>query len=127
MVSAILEADSLRLLYKYPKDLAGTVVFDFTEISPGNLAVATCGDYSGSIQRSQRLDTIFTKENICVRSIWKYKDYVFFGTYGSGFYIYKNGVIKPIPLDKNKYLLYTHCFYTGPGWLLLDKHQQGFI
>lgn len=120
----ILDGDSMRSLYKYPKDLAGTVVFDFTEISPGILAVATCGGLFRFNTRSQRLDTIFTKENICVRSIWKYKDYVFFGTYGSGFYIYKNGVTRPMPLDKNKYLLYTHCFVPddeGYCWISTNR------
>jgi ligand-binding sensor domain-containing protein len=112
------------LLYRYQKDLAGTAFFDFTEISPGILAVATCGGLFRFDTRSQRFDTIFTKENICVRSIWKYKDYVFFGTYGSGFYIYKNGVIKAMPLDKNKYLLYTHCFIPdqdGYCWISTNR------
>ena len=38
----ILKADSLLYMYNFPKLLAGTTVFDFTEISPGVLAVATC-------------------------------------------------------------------------------------
>jgi len=106
----IVEADSLRFLYKYPKTMEGIVTFDFTELSPGILGVATCGGLLRFNTKTLQLDTLFTKENICVRNIWKYKDYVFFGTYGSGFYIYKNGMIKSMPLDKNKYMLYTHCF-----------------
>ncbi|MBL0182822.1 MAG: hypothetical protein IPP96_11230 [Chitinophagaceae bacterium] len=39
----ILQGDSLLFLCEYPKNLVGTVTFDFTEISPGILAVATCG------------------------------------------------------------------------------------
>ncbi len=120
----ILDADSLRPLYKYPKEMAGVVVFDFAEISPGILAVATCGGLLRFNTGTQQLDTIFSKENICVRSIWKYKDYVFFGTYGSGFYIYKNGHIKSMPLDKNKYLLYSHCFVpddSGYCWISTNR------
>jgi hypothetical protein len=120
----ILDADSLRLLYKYPKELAGTTIFDFTEISPGILAVATCGGLFRFNTATRQLDTIFNKENICVRSIWKYKDYIFFGTYGSGFYIYKGGVIKSMPLDKNKYLLYAHCFVPdnkGFCWISTNR------
>lgn len=120
----ILDADSLRPLYKYSKELAGVVSFDFAEISPGILAVATCGGLLRFNTGTHQLDTIFTKENICVRSIWKYKDYIFFGTYGSGFYIYKNGQIKSMPLDKNKYLLYTHCFVpddNGYCWISTNR------
>ena len=120
----ILDGDSLLFLYRYPKEMAGTVTFDFTEISPGILAVATCSGLLRFNTITHQLDSIFTKENICVRSIWKYKDYVFFGTYGSGFYIYKNGVIKSMPLDKNRYLLYPHCFVPdeeGYCWISTNR------
>ncbi len=120
----ILDADSLLPLCKYPKNLTGTITFDFAEISPGILAVATCSGLLRFNTTTHNLDTIFSKENICVRSIWKYKDYVFFGTYGSGFYIYKNGLIKLMPLDKNRYLLYPHCFVPddeGYCWISTNR------
>ena len=120
----ILNADSMELLYKYPVALAGTVTFDFSEISPGILAVATCGGLLRFNTSTHLLDTIFNKENICVRNVWKYKDYIFFGSYGSGFYVYKNGVIKAMPLDKNKYLLYPHCFVpddNGYCWISTNR------
>jgi signal transduction histidine kinase len=37
-------------------------------------------------------------------------DYIFIGTYGGGFYVMKNGLIKAMPLDVNQYLKYSHCF-----------------
>ena len=120
----ILDADSLRFLYKYPKESAGLLIFDITEISPGNLAIATCGGLLRFNTATAKLDTIFSKANICVRSIWKYKDYVFFGSYGSVFYIYKNGKVRSMPLDKNKYLLYTHCFVpddNGYCWISTNR------
>ncbi len=120
----ILDADSLRFLYKYPKEVAGLLIFDFKEIGPGILAVATCGGLLRFNTSTQRLDTIFSKQNICVRNIWKHKDFVFFGTYGSGFYIYKNGKIRHMPLDKNKYLLYPHCFVPddkGYCWISTNR------
>jgi len=120
----ILDADSFRFLYKYSKELRGVATFDFAEISPGILALATCGGLLRFNIATAKLDTIFSKANICVRSIWKNKDYVFFGTYGSGFYIYKNGKIKSMPLDKNKYLLYPHCFVpddNGYCWISTNR------
>jgi signal transduction histidine kinase len=120
----ILEADSMRFLHRYPAKSFGNTTFDFTEISAGVLAIATCSGLLRFNTVTNVLDTIFRKENICVRSIWKYKEYVFFGTYGSGFYIFKNGKIKPMPLDKNKYLLYTHCFMPdddGYCWISTNR------
>lgn len=73
----ILKEDSFFQLYKYPKELAGAVTFDFAEINPAILAVATCGGLLRFNTSTNVLDTLFTKDNTCVRSIWKYKDYVF--------------------------------------------------
>lgn len=120
----ILQSDSLFMLYPYPKNLAGTVIFDFTEISPGVLAVATCAGLFRYTVAQNKFDTLFSRENTCVRNIWKYKDYVFFGTYGSGYYVYKNGKIRSMPLDKNKYLLYAHCFVpdnNGYCWISTNR------
>jgi signal transduction histidine kinase len=123
----ILKADSMLTLYKYPKSMVGTIIFDFTEINPGVLAVATCAGLFSFNTVFNKFDTLFTKANICVRSIWKYKNYVFFGTYGSGFYIYKDGKIKLMPLDKNKYLLYTHCFVPdGNGYCWISTNRGLF-
>jgi signal transduction histidine kinase len=120
----MLVADSMKFLYKYPDRTVGNITFDLLEISPGILAIATCGGLFRFNTNTHQLDTIFTKENICVRSVWKYKDYLFFGTYGLGFYIWKNGTLKSIPLDKNKYLLYTHCFIPdekGYCWISTNR------
>ncbi len=120
----ILKDDSLVFVHKYSGALPLGVIFDFAEINPGVLAVASCGGLLTFNTSSQRIDTIFKQSNMCVRSIWKYKDYVFFGTYGAGFYIYKKGVTKAMPLDKNNYLLYTHCFVpddNGYCWISTNR------
>ncbi|MFM6925176.1 MAG: hypothetical protein ACKOU7_06705, partial [Ferruginibacter sp.] len=78
----VLRADSLLPLFTYPKSMAGTNVFDFTEISPGVLAIASCAGLFSFNTINNKFDTLFTQGNICVRNIWKYNDYVFFGTYG---------------------------------------------
>lgn len=120
----IIEADSLNILYQYPLQQNGNITFDMQEIGPGILGIATCGGLFRYNTNTKRFDTLFSKENICVRNIWKYKDYLFFGTYGSGFYIYKDGKIKSMPVDKNKYLLYTHCFIPddkGYCWISTNR------
>ncbi|HSC37159.1 MAG TPA: ATP-binding protein, partial [Chitinophagaceae bacterium] len=47
-----------------------------------------------------------------IRALLKYGDYLLIGTYGQGFFMYKNGVVKKMPLDKQEYLSYAHCFMT---------------
>ena len=59
-----------------------------------------------------------------MRTIWQYEGNIFFGTYGGGLFVYKNGKVKALPLDKNKYLLYTHCFVkddAGYCWISTNK------
>jgi len=120
----VLEADSVKPLFRYKGKNSSNLTFDIQEIEPGILAIASCRGLLRFNTKTAKLDTIFAKENICVRSIWKYKDYLFFGTYGSGFYLYKNGQIKSMPLDKNKYLLYAHCFVPddmGYCWISTNR------
>jgi signal transduction histidine kinase len=123
----VLDGDSMRFLYKYPRVPNGNLNFTMQEIRPGVLAIATCGGLVRFNTATNILDTIFLKENSCVRSIWKYGEYLFFGTYGSGFYVYKNGVVKAMPLDKNKYLQYTHCFVPdGRGYCWISTNRGLF-
>ena len=103
-----LSGDSLILLYTYRQRTDQD--YDMKEIAPGILAIAGCNAVLRFDIARRTLDTILGTGNYCYRSIWQYKDYVFFGSFGGGLYIYKNGIVKPLPLDKNEYLLYTHCF-----------------
>ncbi|MBL0145779.1 MAG: ATP-binding protein [Chitinophagaceae bacterium] len=111
-------------VYKQATEAAGNLVFSFTEIKPGILALASCNGLFSFSTKNLKLDTIFSLKDYCVRTIWKYKDYVFFGTYGAGFYVYKNGIVHQMPLDKNNYLLYTHCFINdekGFCWISTNR------
>lgn len=121
---AALNEDTLQYLYKYQVNKGDIITFDCKEIKPGIIAIATCNGLLSYNITSNKLDTIFAKGNVCVRSIWKYKDYIFLGTYGDGYYISKNGIIKKMPLDKNNYLLYTHCFMpdsNGFCWISTNR------
>ncbi len=120
----ILEDDSMHYLYRYPAGAANIKTYDFKEISPGILAVAGCHGLLKFTVASNSLDTIYSRDNACFGSIWKYKDYIFWGSYGYGYYVYRNGVIKEMPLDKNEYLLYCHCFVAdafGYCWISTNR------
>jgi hypothetical protein len=116
--------DTLDLLYAYPPDKRSRLHYDMQEIEPGVLGIAACNSLVRFNIQSRKLDTIFSSGNYCVRTIWQYKQYIFFGTYGEGLFIYSNGVVKPLPLDKNKYLLFTHCFMkddNGYCWISTNR------
>lgn len=97
--------------YRYPQSNINTnVPFSLVEMSPGLIAVATCNGLFRYNIADHRLDTLLRIPGICVRALWKYKDYLLIGTYGRGIWIYRNRTIRPIPSDKKGYLLYAHCF-----------------
>lgn len=105
-----MQGDSLEKVFAYPSSERLHTHFDMEEIRPGVLAIANCNALLQYDISKHKLDTIFPAGKYCVRTIWRYKDYLFFGTYGNGLYISRNGKVKPLPLDKNNYLLFTHCF-----------------
>jgi signal transduction histidine kinase len=107
--------DHYRLIYKLPlrsNNFNNTLNPDAViEWKPGILAIAAAKLVLFDTEKRNSLDTIpipgLTGK---VRSLLKYGDYLLIGTYGQGFYIYKNGIVKKMPLDNNQYLSYPHCF-----------------
>ncbi len=122
---ALLEGDSLRYVKEYPSALAGNnEPFDLMPYGSNSLLFATCNSLVKFNTETFVLDTLFQLKDYCMRSIRQYLDYIFIGTYGGGFFIYKNGICRAIPTDKNNFLLYTHCFVPdekGFCWLSTNR------
>ncbi len=121
----ILKGDSMEIIIKPPLvAMEGISAMDMEEVNPGIFLTASC---SGLIQfnaNTKNADTLLAFPGNCFRNIQKIGDYFFIGTYGAGFYIYKNGVIKKMPLDKEKHLLYAHCFIpdnNGFCWISTNR------
>ena len=122
------ESDSFKYVYRNPQKVIGNLVYDVKEIDPGVLFIATCFGILRYRIASGKLDTVLSNPKGCIRNIRKYKEYVFFGSYGAGYFIYKNGKIKSMPLDKNKYLLYTHCFvFNERGYCWISTNRGLFL
>lgn len=121
----ILQQDSLHFLYKRPRtDRSSFAPFDMVEISPGVFIIAFCSHLIRFNTVTNSIDTLSADPNSCFRTLWKYKDYLFIGTYGKGYYIYRNGKLKAMPLDKNNFLAYTHCFMPdayGYCWISTNR------
>ncbi|HMH21660.1 MAG TPA: ATP-binding protein [Puia sp.] len=120
-----LENGRISYLYRHPQpDINSNVPFSMLELSPGILVMASCNGLLRWDTRINKLDTVLHLPGTCIRALWKYKDYLFIGTYGKGIYIWKNGVIRSIPTDKNNYLQYAHCFIQdkqGFCWISTNK------
>ncbi len=119
-----LNGDTLALYERlFPPD-TGTGVYAIEEIQPGVLASSSCHYVVLYHTITRRIDTLFRTTNACIRSLGKYKNYLFIGTYGEGIYVSRNGITKPLPLDKNKYLLFAHCFMNdadGYCWISTNR------
>lgn len=107
--------------YRYRQSNAnGNVPDAMAEISPGLIAIATCKGLLRFNTATHRVDTLLRIPGICVRALWQFKGYLFVGTYGRGIWLYKNGHLGALPLDKNGHLQYAHCFFPdslGYCWI----------
>lgn len=123
--TGILAGDSLRYLFRPEKNKTQQAApYAMLEFSPGVLGVASCDGLLLYNVSNHTTDTLLKPFGYCVRTLWKYKDYIFIGSYGKGFYIWKNGKLKAMPLDKNNFLLYTHCFVPdndGYCWISSNR------
>jgi signal transduction histidine kinase len=121
----VLRDNRIDYQYRYPlADINSNVPFAMLEISPGLLAIATCNGLFRYNTVNHRVDTLLRMPGICVRALWKYKGYLFIGTYGRGIFLLRDRKIKPIPVDKNGYLQYAHCFIpdrSGFCWISSNK------
>lgn len=107
--------DRYRLLYRLPtsgRGLKNSINPDAAiEWQPGILAIAGEKVLLFDTRKKTAPDTIpIPGLTVKVRALRKYGDYLLIGTYGQGFYMYKNGIVKKMPPDKNGYLNYAHCF-----------------
>ena len=97
--------------YRYPQaNINSNVPFAMVEMSPGCIAIATCEGLLRFNTGDRHLDTLLRIPGICVRALWQYHDHLFIGTYGRGIWLYKDGRLRAVPLDKRGYLRYAHCF-----------------
>lgn len=112
---AEITGDHYRRLYKLPA--AANTLNNFlnpdaaVEWKPGTLAIAGGKLLLFHKDKPGVLDTIVIPGLTAKpRGLLKYGDYLLIGTYGQGFYIYKDGIVKKMPLDINGYLSHAHCF-----------------
>jgi signal transduction histidine kinase len=121
----VVTGDHIDYRYRYPQpDVPGNAPFSMIELQPGLIAIATCEGLFRYNATSRRLDTLLRIPGTCVRALWKYRGFLFIGTYGRGIWLFRDGNIRPIPLDKRGYLQYAHCFIPdslGYCWISTNR------
>jgi signal transduction histidine kinase len=122
-----LTGDSIHYLYRHPQLTYSSSSYSIEEIEPGIVLLATCSGILKFNTKNNKVDTVLKSVGSCIRSTWRYKDYIFFGTYGKGFLVWKNGILKAMPLDKKKYLLYSHCFMPDDHGFLWISTNRGLF
>jgi len=116
-----------RIEYRYRYRQANNnsnVPFAMVEMSPGRIAIATCEGLFRFDTCDHKLDTLLRFPGICVRALWQYRDYLFIGTYGRGIWLYRDGRLRAVPLDKRGYLEFAHCFVPdrlGYCWISTNR------
>lgn len=119
-----LQGDSLHNDLLFAPNPDRRIYYDAKETEPGLLTIATCNGLLTYHLSTHTLDAPAKDQNYCFRTLWMYKGYLFLGTYGAGFFIKKGDRMRRMPLDKNNYLLYTHCFVPdqqGYCWLSTNR------
>jgi len=115
----LIQDDSLAIIFPIANPRAvDATAYTLLETEPGVFMMTTCAGWIRFNFNTNQSDTLLKLPGYCIRSQTRIGDYIFIGTYGKGIYIYKDGKLKNIPLDKNSFLLYAHCF-------MLDKY--GFV
>lgn len=76
---------------------------------------------------STKIDTLLWLPQKCVRTLWKYKDKIFIGTYGDGWKVWDGHKVTNMPLDKKNYLLYAHCFLRDKNNYLWITTNRGLF
>lgn len=120
----VVSGDTIHYRYRFPDKATDPTLYDMKQGPDGYYYIAGCAGFLRYDPQKNKIDTLFRDKDFCLRTISFKDNYILLGTYGNGFYIWKNGLLKPMPVDKSKYLLYTHCFFDdqhGYCWISTNR------
>lgn len=116
--------DQVKKLFSYNAMPATFSIYDAALYDLNTVLVATSEGLYLYDLRSNTIKLIY-KDPIGAhfRTIYNHKNYFLIGTYGGGIYGLNKGVIKPLLLDKNRYLQFSHCFIADGKdvWISTNK------
>ncbi len=115
MIKRINDSSSNNWEYKlrFKKAPFNFIVYSLMKINSKEiLAATTDGLYKYNFEKNTFNLFYRDKTKANFRTITSIGEYFLIGTYGGGVYMYRNDIIKKLPLDQNMYLNYAHCFFV---------------
>lgn len=94
---------------------------------PGILVLTTCKGLFQFDLVKNRLDTLLTTGEFCIRTSRIIGKDLLVGTYGKGIYLLRNNKTYALPLDKNKYLQFAHCFIPDSMGFIWISTNRGIF
>ena len=123
-----IDGDSIRYLfrnrYPYTQDYK---TFGMEKIKPGVFWVVGCEGLIEFDINNMTRRVVLHFPDACIRNIKRIDNDFYIGTYGKGFYMYRNNQLQALPLDKNKYLAFAHCFMPdNQGYIWISTNRGLF-
>lgn len=120
-----MEGDSIHYLFQnqYPMNHEFKS-FAMEKVADSVFWVAACEGLIEYDLRHHTRKVLLQFPGVCVRNIKRIDNDIYIGTYGKGFYIYRNKQLRAMPLDKNNYLAFAHCFMSdnlGYIWISTNR------
>ena len=117
-----------KLVLKFIKTPSNFIVYQLAEVKNGEiLAATTDGLYKYNISKNSFKLFFRDSNNNTFRSISDLGGYYIISTYGSGAYMYKEDTIKKMPLDKDGYYKYVHCFIEDDYGRIWSSTNKGLF
>jgi signal transduction histidine kinase len=123
-----MEGDSIHYLFRNPYPFVSeNKSFGMEKISEGVFWVASCdGLIEFNLNKNKRT-VLLQFPGICIRNIRRIDNDIYIGTYGKGFFLFRNNELRAMPLDKNNYLAFAHCFMPDKfGYIWISTNRGLF-
>jgi signal transduction histidine kinase len=123
----IIQNDSIRKFASYSSPFNHKPYPDDIEYYQDKLLISTCnGLYEVNIQTG-KMKRLFYIPEVCIRDIFIHKQTLLLATYGDGLYRMQNNTIEKLPIDKEHFLAFAHCFINdGKGNLWISSNRGIF-
>jgi len=118
------KTDSVKKVFSYGAMPETYTVYDVVLYKSNIVLMATSEGLFLYHLKSNKLTFFFKDPNVAhFRTLYAYNGYFLAGTYGGGAYIIHDNIIKSLPLDKNEYLKFIHCFIPNNNdvWITTNK------
>lgn len=118
------KTDSVKKVFSYESMSETYTVYDVLLYNRDAVLMATSEGLFLYHLKTNTISLFFKEPNAAhFRTLYAYKGYFLAGTYGGGVYVIHDNIIKSLPLDKNGYLKFAHCFIPNNNdvWITTNK------